>query len=563
MLRSVRRIAILSAAVCLFGSLVHVPSRDSAEALSTVEFITPFRNAGEQSLTDVHVNKASGDSYVIGWSESPLNANGDITEQSVAGDGYAFLAKIGPNGQRLWTRSIGNTAKDSYPTSIAQDADGSIYITLQHYVRGIQNIDNSDIYVEKWTPAGVRLWQKNIATNGSDRATGIDVTSNYVYFSGSTTGAFQVNSGGYDAFVMSLNKSNGSIVSKKQFGTAGDEHTYGGVRVLSDGSVAVSGGTDGNFVARGARDDQDFLYVRLSGNLLNRLTLRQWGSLEEDFITDMERMTDGRLVMSGGTDGLIAGTVAQGRKDGVVLVTSSEGVPAWTARFGSANDDYIMAVEQSPTSSNILFFGDTGGVTFNSSSGWTDLMGGTLSPNGALLASKQMGTSADDLGNGMSLRSDASPVLVGQTYGSFDATPASRADGFVWSAGVDIGAIAKYLGNLTKVPNLSVVRDLSGIKVAGSLSSAKESQPTTPKACYEVVSVSKILRKDVAVCAGLTVKKGTKTYIRVSKKNTPGVCRVTLKKRLKVTAAGTCKVKIRATQASGRTKAVWINYTVS
>lgn len=561
MLRSFRRVSFFIAGVFLFGALVQVSPQNTANAATTIEFFSMFRSAATQSVMDVHVNKATGDSYVIGWSATPLDANGALTDQYSPGKTYGFLSRIDKNGQRLWTRPLGNIDSDNYPTSIVQDADGFLYVTLQQYYRGAS--PGANIFVEKWSSNGVRSWQKFIASNLDDYPTGLDISGNYLYLSASTSGSIQPNSGGFDILLMKLSKSNGSTVKTKQFGTAGDDFAYGGVRVLADGSVAVSGSTDGEFVQRGARDDADFFYARYSGDLNSRISLRQWGSVEDDFISDMERMSDGRLVFGGGTRGLIAGTVAKGNLDALVLVTSDTGQLAWTSRMGSAADDYIMSVEQSPVSSNILFFGDTQGVIFSASSGGSDLIGGTLSPNGSLRVSKQMGTSSDDWSSGMSLRSDASPVLVGQTFGSFDNTAANGADGFVWSLGVDIGAIAKYLGTLTSVPNLSLVRDLGALKIPGSLSSPQAAPSSTPKACYEVASVSKILRKDVAICAGLTVKKGTKTYIRLSKKNTPGVCRITKIKRLKVTAAGTCKVKIRATQASGKTKAVWINYKVS
>lgn len=562
MTRRIALVAVLALLGVPFGQV------GSAGALVVGKYVREFQGTGDQEMTDVAVNRTTNDVFAVGWTTTVPNASGPLTSVDSNGQVTAFMSKIAINGSVVWTKEIGKSGHDRWPEEVAIDGDGNAYVILTDRPRIVN--PRAHVYVEKWNASGVRVWQKVLASlDGSELGAGIEVSGASVYVTYTTTGTFRTAYGSTDVVVSKLRASTGTALATRQLGTSKEDSPSGGVRVLKDGSVVVSGYTNGSmYLARNSlRHDDDFFFARMDPDLVDVLSSKQWGSTASDRLFDTTALTGGGMMFAGATAGQIAGTVAQGGIDGVIISSSTNGTFAWTGRFGSPGDDYATSIRQSPTSTNVLFAGETGGVTFGASSGRSDIVGGTVSTDGQLLATKQFGTVRDEVLNGLDLRSDASPVLAGATSGSFDDIPVVATDGYVLSAGVDISAITDYVGTLPSIPivKIPVVNPVLVQNSGESLQVAPTPMADTEsvKQCNEVSAPLTVYRKDIAVCAGLIVKAGTKTAIRLSKKNAKGVCSLSRKRRLKMLTAGTCKVKIRTTQRSGRTKAVWITYTGS
>ncbi|MDW8308677.1 MAG: SBBP repeat-containing protein, partial [Verrucomicrobiales bacterium] len=141
---------------------------------------------------------ASGNVYVSGYSTGPLYG-------SALGERDVFLAKYDPNGNLLWGKKIGTAGHDQGWAN-AVDPAGNIYVAGQcsGSLDGNTYFGMDDIFLSKYTPAGVRLWTVQYGTTDSDWADGMAVATNgTAYVVGSTVGSLDgiANQGLNDAFI--------------------------------------------------------------------------------------------------------------------------------------------------------------------------------------------------------------------------------------------------------------------------------------------------------------------------------------------------------------------------
>jgi hypothetical protein len=564
-----------------------VPLVGPAQAASIGKFNLQYRGAWEQDISDVVVNKATGDVFVVGFTRSLPDANGPITNVPAQGNAETgFLSKINVSGQIQWTKAIGKTDYDVRPAGIAMDADGNVYVVMSQRQR--TSGSSYAAFTQKFSSNGMLLWSNTMA-GGDQLAYGIDVSNGVVAIAVVTAGAISgyTSAGNSDVVIRTMTASLGITQKTVQFGTNGFDTPFAGVKILSDGSIIVGGSTQG-ILAPGTgriaqRVDEDYFISQwnFSGSSPVLVRTRQWGDRNTDRLMALAVHNDGRWYASGMTNGAVGAVPNRGGLDGVLFGMDSTGAIRWQSSIGSSGEDQVSDIAKSETTGNILFYGITSGVTFNASVGGTDLIGGTVSPDGNLLASIQLGSSGNDIARKFALRGDSSPVLIGTTAGTFDGTPANGFDGFVLSAGIDISSITGLLGTLRSVPLIAIptvaplpvallgenlsLADIPGVVSVETPSTATGSPAATvvPPLCNEVTSPSVYYRRLVAQCAGLAFRKGTETRIRLSTRNAAGVCSLSPRRRLKITGPGNCKVKIRVTHTNGNTKAVWITYKVS
>ena len=172
-----------------------------------------------------------------------------------AGHTDIWLAKFTTAGQRLWLRQFGSETSET-PYGIAVDGNGFIYLA-GHTLGSLDgaNQGGHDAWIARFSPTGQRLWTRHIGCGFGDGAEAIaaDKAGN-VYVAGHTAGALRGSAGGQDAWLARLNK-NGAVLWVRQLGTAGDDMAYG-VALAPDGSAVVSGYTEGALAGRhsGGRD---------------------------------------------------------------------------------------------------------------------------------------------------------------------------------------------------------------------------------------------------------------------------------------------------------------------
>jgi hypothetical protein len=161
------------------------------------------KQVGTSSYDDGHgvAFDGSGNVYVAGWTSGSLGGPN-------AGGYDAFLRKYDAAGNLSWTRQLGTTDDDEY-FSVAADPSGNVYITgLTFGSLGNPQIGGGDVYVSKYSSAGVLIGTRQLGTPDLDL--GFDVSSDgsgSVYLSGSTYGNFGGPNGGNsnpDAYLVKL-----------------------------------------------------------------------------------------------------------------------------------------------------------------------------------------------------------------------------------------------------------------------------------------------------------------------------------------------------------------------
>jgi hypothetical protein len=120
----------------------------------------------------------------------------------------AFVQKIDPNGQHIWTRTYGGVG-DIYPHGVAADASDEIYITGAFWGTvdldpgtgvdswNVTNFTDSDAYLQKLDANGDFIWSTTIGGNNYDMGFEVAVDPLYnLYYTGYYQGFAWVNIAG-------------------------------------------------------------------------------------------------------------------------------------------------------------------------------------------------------------------------------------------------------------------------------------------------------------------------------------------------------------------------------
>jgi hypothetical protein len=139
---------------------------------------------------DPDVSPVGGETHT---SEVAIDDDGNIYLCGVAfavADVYssadAFIAKATPDGNIVWSQTMGTDTVDVF-TTIALDTAGNPYVAGFTQATGTGDLDVGDreAYWAKYDPNGNLLWSEQFGTDGDDCALGIDVdSSGSVYVTG-------------------------------------------------------------------------------------------------------------------------------------------------------------------------------------------------------------------------------------------------------------------------------------------------------------------------------------------------------------------------------------------
>ena len=177
-------------------------------------FLAKFNSNG--SMAWLKLNGGPAEEY--GWSVSTAydgsiymvgTTDGNIDGQTSNGESDAFITKFNSDGSKAWTKLIGGTSGD-YGLSSSTTSDGSVY--LAGYTDGnidgqINNSENNDIFITKFSSNGTKEWTKLLGYTSSDYASSIaNGSDGSIYVAGDTDNdlGMQTNSGGSDAFIIKM-----------------------------------------------------------------------------------------------------------------------------------------------------------------------------------------------------------------------------------------------------------------------------------------------------------------------------------------------------------------------
>lgn len=201
---------------------------------------------GTSSHDSVHAmaTDIDGNVFVAALTTGSLGGNN-------AGSGDIFIAKYSSAGVQQWSIQIG-TSSDDYPLSMTTDGDGSVFLGgfTNGGSLGGTNAGSYDIWLAKYDTDGNQQWIVQTGTDSSDilRGMGTDDAGN-LFVAGFTEGSLaSANLGGDDAWLAKYRSSDGYQYWQVQFGTGFEDEVWG-LAMDGNGGVYVAGYTAGSFGA--------------------------------------------------------------------------------------------------------------------------------------------------------------------------------------------------------------------------------------------------------------------------------------------------------------------------
>jgi len=421
---------------------------------------------------------SGGNAYVTGATQStdfPTTAGALQTSYGGTGTatatsaGDAFVAKIGPNGDKLiYSTYLGGNDSDM-AASIAVDSSGNAYVTggtmstnfpttagaFQTNLHGIgqtkvngTTLQAGDVFVSKLNAAGSKLLYSTLL-GGADGDVGLGIAvdgGGNAYVTGftasfnfpTTPGAFQTKFGGAggnlispgDAFVAKINPSGSGLLYSTYLGGSNDEVGHG-IAIDAFGNAYVTGSTaSANFpTTQGAYQTK---LKGVGGGVA--------GLLAGDAFVTKINSSGNRLIYS---------TYLGGSFDdrGIGIAIDGSGSAYITGNTLSADFPVTSDASQSK-------YGGAGGQILLS---FGDAFVAKMDPTGAHLAfSSYLGGSSDDIGIGIAMDQTGGFYVTGNTVsadfpstpGSFQQRPFGAASGKVFPLGS--GFVVKF--KLSAVP---------------------------------------------------------------------------------------------------------------
>ncbi|MGH3072167.1 MAG: alpha/beta hydrolase-fold protein [Gaiellaceae bacterium] len=329
--------------------------------------------------------------------------------------------------------TLTGTPAEERAGGVATDAAGNVYQALAAggSVAGQPYAGDKDLVLVKDSPAGVRLWTRELGTAGLERAYGVAIDpAGDVVVTGYTKGDFDGAHAGNttdDAFVVKFG-ADGTQRWVRQFGVAAVADRGYALATDSAANVYVTGYTRGNLAATNL-GDKDVYLAKLDASG-NQLWVQQFGSAGEDKGWGVATTGDG--VRLGGMTSGAMGTAA-GALDGWVARYDGSGGRVWLQQFGTAANEEVWGLT-ADANGNTYVAAYSAGAFAAPLAGDKDLVAARFDAAGALTWKDQFGTELNDKGAAVALDDTGNLYLAGFSdgdlaggVGKFDAVLAKYA----------------------------------------------------------------------------------------------------------------------------------------
>ncbi len=331
---------------------------------------------------------STGNVYVTGWTD------GKTTNRDT------WLAKYDSTGSEIWRKQFTSASNDKLlgydiaNGAVSLGSDGSIYLAGLTYgdLEGAgANKGKADAWVAKYSPIdGTQQWVRQLGTSDWDEAKGVVVDpEGNVYVSGQTRGALGdgvTNQGELDAWVAKYNSS-GALQWKRQLGTQAEDSSQG-IALTKDGKHIYLTGYTGDKLGEPFKGDP---YELGYSNVT-------WAAIHGD-----------KSGLGGTYYGSADAWVAQYDSNGNLVWKRQLGTPQYEYASGAATDNL----------GNVYITGSTRGKLGGNHMGGEDIWVAKYNSNGALQWKQQLGTTGEDVSNGIAVNNDGI-YITGSTSGGLN-----------------------------------------------------------------------------------------------------------------------------------------------
>ncbi len=306
--------------------------------------------------TDINVMKLDSEGHKL-WTKNfggeRKEAAGAITQtadggyvvvgstKSYGAGGYDFyIVKMDANGDKVWEKVAGGSAKDE-ATAVTATKDGGILIlgTTKSYGVGSYNY-----YAVKLDAKGALAWEQTAGGKDWDIATGVAEADDGSLLLVGKSESFGENS--YDGYVVKLS-SEGKFIWEKTFGGKKEDMIH-----------AIAKGTDGGFALVGKtksyKDKKGDVYIILLDKDGKKRLVKTYGDVgEKDRAYGVTALAEGGYAITGSSRGM-----SYGRTDFILIMMDKDGNILRTNHYGGKKEEIAYGITQLKDG-GIVMVGDT------------------------------------------------------------------------------------------------------------------------------------------------------------------------------------------------------------
>ena len=271
-------------------------------------------------------------------------------------------------------------------------------------------------------------WIHQFGGSSSEGASGVSADNlGNLYVSGYTYNSLgEPKAGGYTDAFLSKYDSQGNSLWILQIGSSGSDIARG-VSVDSMGNVYISGRTTGSLGGPNAGSGDVFLSKYDSAG--NLLWTSQFGTTMNDLGFGVSADGMGNVYISGHTAGSLAGP-HQGGFDVFVRKYSTAGAVLWTRQLGTTDFEQCYAISADGLG-NVYISGQASGSLGGPNAGSVDVFLCKYDSEGNLLWTRQFGTTEYENNEALSADGMGNVYISGTTFGSLGGPNAGSGDVFV------------------------------------------------------------------------------------------------------------------------------------
>jgi hypothetical protein len=401
-----------------------------------------YGDAESQGGDDIAVDSA-GNIIVVGTYDGQIDFGNQL--QTSAGGKDIFVAKLSPDGEFLWSRSVGDGG-NQFATGVAVDSTDSV-IVLGHFEGNadfgggpVASDGLHDIVVAKLSSEGNPTWTIGFGSPMEETSFAIDVdASDNIFITGFAAGT--VNFGGSP-----LMGTNGLVVAKlsptgmheysDRFDTSA-EAVIGGIAADASGSLVLTGTFGGTLdfktmTEETGAEDRDLFVAKL--NPTGTVAFSQaFGDDKHQLGRALALDASGNIFVAGDLFGSVevndVTLISEGADDVLLVKLDPNGDRLWGKRFGGVDGQKLTDIALDG-SGNIFLVGsfrervDFGGGALTSA-GSDDIFIAKLDSEGGHIWSRSFGDGAAQTAAAVTVDPSEYPVMTGEIFGStnFGAGP--------------------------------------------------------------------------------------------------------------------------------------------